>query len=175
MCLFYKEMGDLIIPMELCEGNHEERITRFENKSPETVGTLYNQFQELASRYRWRTHPFGQGLFIDGVGFTHVPKNIMGKPFGGQNPENQIANAATHSIVFGHTHRIGYRKAPKVGINNSVEILNLGSAMPEGYIAKYAGTSTTGWSYGIFDLTIKQGHIVSHNHINMLQLERDYR
>ena len=80
MCLFYKEIKDLNIPLELTAGNHEDRIQRFENKNAETVGTLYMQFEELCARYRWRLHPYGQWLFIDGVGFTHVPKNIMGKP-----------------------------------------------------------------------------------------------
>ena len=174
MCLLYKEIKDLDIPMELTAGNHEDRICRFENKNPETVSTLYTQFEELCARYRWRLHPYGQWLFIDGVGFTHVPKNIMGKPYGGQNSENQIANHATHSIVFGHTHRSSFRKAPKIGINNSIEVLNLGSAMPDGYVAKYAGTATSGWSYGIYELAIKSGHIVSHRFINMAQLQEQY-
>lgn len=174
MALFYNEIRDLDIPMELTAGNHEDRITRFENKAPETVDTMYSQFEELCGRYRWRLHPYGQWLFIDGVGFTHVPKNIMGKPYGGQNSENAIANHATHSIVFGHTHRTTFRKTPKIGINNSIEVLNLGSAMPDGYIAKYVGTATSGWSYGIFDLKLKGGHIVSHQFHDMEHLEKTY-
>lgn len=175
MRAFLKEMGGLDVHMELTAGNHEDRITRFENKSPETVGSMYSQFEQLCAQYRWRLHDYGQWLFIDGVGFTHVPKNIMGKPYGGQNSENSIANHATHSIVFGHTHRATFRKAPKIGINNSIEVMNLGSAMPNGYVAKYAGTATSGWSYGIFDLTIKSGHIVSHQFINMVELEEKYK
>ena len=174
MCLFYKEIKDLDIPMELTAGNHEDRICRFENKNPETVSSLYTQFEDLCARYRWRVHPYGHWLFIDGVGFTHVPKNIMGKPYGGQNSENQIANHATHSIVFGHTHRSTFRKTPKIGINNSIEVLNLGSAMPNGYVAKYAGTATSGWSYGIYELSIRSGHIVSHRFIDMATLQDKY-
>jgi hypothetical protein len=174
MRLFLKEMGGLETHMELLAGNHEDRIHRFENKTPETVGALYMQFEQVCAQYRWRLHDYGHWLFVDGVGFTHVPKNIMGKPYGGQNSENSIANHATHSIVFGHTHRATFRKAPKIGINNSIEVLNLGSAMPDGYIAKYAGTATSGWSYGIFDLSIKGGHIVSHRFIDMTELREKY-
>jgi len=174
MRAFLKEINGLDIHMELIAGNHEDRINRFENKSPETAGSLYMQFEEICAQYRWRLHDYGHWLFVDGVGFTHVPKNIMGKPFGGQNSENSIANHATHSIVFGHTHRATFRKAPKIGINNSIEVLNLGSAMPDGYVAKYAGTATSGWSYGIFDLSIKSGHIVSHRFINMAELKEKY-
>jgi predicted phosphodiesterase len=174
MALFYNEIRGLEIPMELTAGNHEDRIARFENSKPETVGALYIQFEEVCARYCWRLQPYGYWLFIDGVGFTHVPKNIMGKPYGGQNSENAIANHATHSVVFGHTHRSTFRKTPKIGINNSIEVLNLGSAMPDGYVAKYVGTATSGWSYGIFDLKIKGGHIVSHHFIDMAQLEATY-
>ena len=174
MSVFLREIRGLDIPMELTAGNHEDRISRFENKSPETYGSMYFQFEEICAQYRWRLHNYGQWLFIDGVGFTHVPKNIMGRPYGGQQSENAIANHATHSIVFGHTHRATFRKAPKIGNNNSIEVLNLGSAMPEGYVAKYAGTATSGWSYGIYDLSLKAGHIVSHRFINMAELKEKY-
>jgi len=174
MTEFYKQTSGLNIPLELVCGNHEHRIQRFEDKTPETVGTLSAQFDDLCARYRWRVHPYGQWLMIDSVGFVHVPMNIMGRPYGGQTSENQIANHATHSIVFGHTHRCTFRKTPKIGANNAIEIMNLGSAMPNGYVAKYAGTATTGWSYGIYELEIRAGHIVSHTFVSMSQLEELY-
>ena len=174
MSAFYKETSSLSIPLELVCGNHEDRIQRFENKTPETVGTLWAQFEDVCARHRWRLHPYGQWLIIDGVGFIHVPMNIMGRPYGGQTSENTIANHATHSIVFGHTHRSTFRKTPKIGANNSIEIMNLGSAMPDGYIAKYAGTATTGWSYGIYELELRAGHIVSHTFTSMSQLAELY-
>lgn len=174
MAEFFKQIQHLEIPMDMTAGNHEDRINRFENKNPETVGTLWAQFEEMAARYRWRIHQYGQWLMIDGVGFIHVPMNIMGRPYGGQNSENTIANHATHSIVFGHTHRSTFRKTPKIGINNSIEIMNLGSSMPNGYIAKYAGTATTGWSYGIVEMRIQNGHIMEYRHISMEQLQELY-
>ena len=174
MSAFYKEISHLDIPQDMTAGNHEDRINRFENKNPETIGTLWMQFEEMAARYRWRIHQFGQWLMIDGVGFIHVPMNIMGRPYGGQNSENTIANHATHSIVFGHTHRSTFRKTPKIGINNSIEIMNLGSSMPDGYIARYAGTATTGWSYGIVEMCIQNGHIMEYRHISMDQLQERY-
>lgn len=174
MGVFLREIDALECPLDLIAGNHEDRIQRFENKTPETVGTLWAQFEETAMRYRWRVHPYGHWFFVDGVGFTHVPHNIMGRPYGGQNSENQIANHATHSIVFGHTHRATFRKVPKIGINNSIEVLNLGSAMPHGYVARYAGTATSGWSYGIYELHVHRGHIVDHRFISMQALEELY-
>ena len=174
MCALYKEIDHLNIPQDMTAGNHEDRILRFENKTPETAGTLWAQVEEVAARYRWRIQPYGHWLMIDGVGFIHVPMNVMGRPYGGQQSENQIANHATHSVVFGHTHRHTFRKTPKIGVNNSIEIMNLGSSMPDGYVAKYAGTSTTGWSYVICELYIQGGHVVQYRHISMRQLKHQY-
>lgn len=173
MHTFWREIGDWQIPMDITCGNHEDRITRFENKTPETYGSLYSQFEECAARYRWRLHNYGQWLFVDGVGFTHVPHTILGKPFGGQT-DNAIANAATFSVVFGHTHRTTFRRVPKIGPAQSIEILNLGSAMPDGYIAKYAGTAMTGWTYGAYTLRIRGGHIISQDFIDMEELRQRY-
>jgi hypothetical protein len=173
MCAFYKEIGDWQVPMDITCGNHEDRITRFENKTPETYGSLYSQFEECASRYRWRLHNYGSWLFIDGVGFTHVPHTILGKPFGGQT-DNTIANAATFSLVYGHTHRTTFRRVPKIGPAQSIEILNLGSAMPDGYIAKYAGTAMTGWTYGAWTIRVRDGHIISQDFIDMQELQYRY-
>jgi len=46
--------------------------------------------------------------------------------------------------------------------------------MPDGYVAKYAGTATTGWSYGVFDLEICVGHITAHQFTPMSKLEQTY-
>lgn len=174
LALFHNEIRNCDFAMELTCGNHEDRITRFENKTPETKGALYSQFEEMVSRYRWRCHDYGVPIFIDGCCFIHTPMNQMGKPYGGKTSENQIANDATYSLVYGHTHKAVFKKAPKIGINNSIEVLNLGSAMPWNFVAPYAGTATSGWSYGICELKIRAGHIVSHNFIDMLELEELY-
>jgi hypothetical protein len=46
--------------------------------------------------------------------------------------------------------------------------------MPHGYVAKYAGTATSGWSYGIYELSLKAGHITSHRFISMRELRELY-
>lgn len=169
----YRETGG-DFTMHLLEGNHEDRIDRFENAHPETNGLLREQIDGLYARFNWRPMRFGQWLFIAGVGFTHVPKTIMGRPYGGKFSENQIGNDAVFSIVYGHTHRAAFRRAPKIGPQQSIEILNLGSAMPDGYVASYAGTAMTGWTYGIYDLRLRGGHIENHRFISMHELEELY-
>jgi len=41
-------------------------------------------------------------------------------------------------------------------------------------VAKYAGTATTGWSYGVYELELRGGHIVSYTFTSMAQLEELY-
>lgn len=174
LSLFAKEVGIGSIPIHILEGNHEHRVVRFENMHPETNGLWKAQLDDLWARYDWRALPFGEYLFLHGVGFTHAPMTIMGRPYGGKYSENQIGNDAIFSIVYGHTHRSAFRRAPKIGPSQSIEVLNLGSAMPDNYVARYAGTASTGWTYGVFDLSLQSGHIRDHRFISMRQLEDEY-
>jgi len=171
--LIFKEVGSEI-PLHILEGNHEDRVYRYQDLHPETNGIFVEQLQDLWARYGWRPQKYGEWLFVGGVGFTHVPKTVMGKAYGGKFSENQIGNDAVFSIVYGHSHRAAFRQTPKIGPAQCLEVLNLGSAMPDGYIARYAGTATTGWTYGIYDLEIRGGHIVAHNFIPMSNLKAMY-
>ena len=171
--LYYTELPDGP-PCRLIAGNHEDRMRRFENNNPEVHGGVYMEFDQLASRYGWKTSYYGQWVFINGVGFIHVPFNQMGREYGGKNPENQIANDAIFSVVYGHTHKGGYKNVPKIGPSQSIEVVNLGSSMPNGHVKKYAGKSTTGWTYGIWELSIRSGHIVGYNFIDMEVLRELY-
>jgi hypothetical protein len=46
--------------------------------------------------------------------------------------------------------------------------------MNYGHLEEYAKNNTNGWSYGITQLMISDGHIQSHNFISMLELEEKY-
>lgn len=158
----------------ITKGNHENRVPQFEDANPETEGLMGSSIDSLFQKHGWQVTEYGQFLFIGGVGFTHVPLNQLGKPYGGKNPETQIANDATFDIVYGHTHKDRNHKAPKIGPQNYVRVLNIGCALPYGHVERYARKSTTGWSYGIYNLTIQGGHIQSWEFIDMLELQRRY-
>lgn len=155
-------------------GNHEYRAVRAEEAAPNLKDTIYLPIKQLFAQWRWDVKEYGEWLFLDGVGFTHVPFNQMGKDYRGKVPENQIGNDATFSIVFGHTHKRRVAHFPKIGPNNRVTVLNLGTAMPYGTMEHYATLSTTGWTYGVFELTLHGGQIVGENFVSMLDLEERY-
>lgn len=172
--LYHAEIGIGEIPHDEIMGNHEYRVWRLEELAPNLAGTLTLQLEQFFARYRWRTTPYKHWLFLEGVGFTHVPMSIMGKPIGGRYPENMIGNQSVHSIVFGHTHRWNHVTVPKIGINNAITITNLGSAMPHGYVAKYAEGATTGLTYGVVDMRLRGGRVESANFISHLELKERF-
>ncbi|WP_011579595.1 MULTISPECIES: metallophosphoesterase [Chelativorans] len=171
---YHKEVGVGEIPHHVTLGNHEFRANRLEELAPNLTGTVTIQIDQLFSRYRWAITPYKHWMFLEGVGFTHVPLSIMGKPVGGRYPENTIGNQSTHSVVFGHTHRYNHVTVPKIGINNSITVTNVGCAMPYGYIPNYADGCTTGYSYGIADLRLRGGRVESASFISMLDLQERF-
>lgn len=172
--LYHREVGVGEIPHDIIYGNHEHRMERYEELAPNLTGTVCILRDQMFARYRWRWTPYRHWLFFEGVGFTHVPHTVMGKPIGGKFPENIIANEATHSIVFGHTHRYNHVTRAKIGVNNSVTITNVGSAMPHGYTPKYTDGVTTGYTYGIVELRLHGGRVESARLISLLELAERY-
>lgn len=156
------------------KGNHEDRMHSYENRHPENYGTFQAEYHHVMERFGWTYSPYGAFHFVGGVGFTHAPINKMGKAYGGKNAANTIANDALFDIVYGHDHKEQRKRVEKIGDNNYVVVANLGSALPEGHIENYAKHTATGWSYGIVDMTIYNGHIQGWNFITMRELQERY-
>ena len=154
-------------------GNHEDRISRFVNNNPEIIEMLFEQVYRLLEEFGWDYSPFGEFHFIGDVGFTHVPLNQMGKPYGGMHSENSIARDSLHDVVYGHTHKRVDKSFPKIG-HEHITVINLGCALPDGHIEDYAKHSVTGWSYGIYDLTIRDGKIKERTWVPMDMLLEGY-
>lgn len=155
-------------------GNHENRVYQWEDTHPETEGMFGLRLEQAFARGRFDYCQYGEWDFVGGVGFTHVPLTIMGKPYGGKMPSNMIGSDAMFSIVFGHTHKGFVMPRPKIGPQKQITVVNLGCALPYGHVEPYAKLSTTGWTYGIYDLVIQAGDIRSHRFISMIELEKLY-
>lgn len=162
------------IPIDQVHGNHEHRAWLSANRQPKQCGDLPLRLEEVFARYRCRTHPFGEFLDVEGVDFVHAPLNVMGKPMGGEHVERTVANKALRSLVMGHTHKRNVHNAVKVGQNRRITTINLGTSMPYGTVEKYTGLSMSGWSYGVFELRILHGEILSEKFHDMLELEERY-
>lgn len=65
--------------MVLTLGNHENRIVRAVNNSPQLEGLI--QVEDLEYAKDWEVHEFLKPVFIAGVGFSHYwPVGAMGRP-----------------------------------------------------------------------------------------------
>lgn len=155
-------------------GNHEHRLYKFEDRTPEVAGMMQFEYQRVLDRHGFTETEYGEISFCGGVGFVHVPLNIMGRPYGGKNVEPRVANDALFDIVFGHSHRKNHFRSAKIGNNQHINVVNLGCGLPEGYVEDYAKMATTGWWWGTHKLTIQDGHIQSVEAVTMKELERRY-
>ena len=173
--LIHEGIGDHKCIKHYSIGNHELRLYRYENEHPETLGAFSQQYELMWRNKGWGISKYGDFYFIKGVAFVHVPLNEIGREIGGKMAEaSQIANNALHDIVFGHSHRERSWRASKLGRGNYVKIVNVGTAMDYGHIEEYAMNSANGWSYGVSQLLLSDGHIQGHNFISMLELKDKY-
>jgi hypothetical protein len=154
-------------------GNHEHRAWRVADADPRLAGDFPLRVEQLFARYRWQTHLYGKMAYIGGVGLIHVPLNQMGREYGGKNSENAIGNDATHSLIWGHDHRFRSKTVPKIGPNNKISLCNLGTNMPHGVVEDY-NVGLTGWTYGVVDIRIQGGLIVSAKFHDQMELKERY-
>lgn len=153
-------------------GNHEDWLGSFENEHPEIHGEYTDELVAMFNMAGFRSFPYGEYVFAGGVAYTHVPKNKMDRPVGGQTAENTVAMQSTHDVVFGHTHVVGMGKRVKLGYRNAVTVLNGGSAMPVDYVGDYAQRTTGNYTdSGCLEVDAADGRIVGHAHQSMRKLE----
>lgn len=171
LCLFDRELGPSTIPRLITLGNHETRVLRYEELRSELDGSVWTEVLQEFARHRWVTHDFGKVAFIGGVGFVHVPLNVIGKP---HSSPNIMANNLTHDLIKGHSHRAQYLTYPKIGQDQGVTLIDVGTSLPHGHIESYAKLSQTGWYWGIHDVIIRNGRIDDFARISMKTLEGRY-
>ena len=137
----------------LVEGNHEQRYGRIQNKYPKFVITdLYDELgftdPAIVGADPWTVVPFKSSVTVNGIDYTHVPHDKMGRPVSGVMPARNVALQSVRPTVFGHTHTFGVYNLALMGPDNGVRCcINIASFMPDGHIESYAKGSTTGWQY----------------------------
>jgi hypothetical protein len=90
--------------MHFTVGNHEERITRYENHHPEVQGALGWNTLDFTG---WTVHPFLQPIVLGGVEFCHYFYSpLSGKPYGG-SAEYSLGKIK-RSFVQGHEQGFKY-------------------------------------------------------------------
>ena len=163
------EQANIKARRDITLGNHEHRIWRFEDSAPETSGLLQTQFASVLGNRGWTYHKYGKFLEIAGVDFVHIPLSKMTKPLS----KPAIARQATRDCVFGHTHAESVVTIEKNN-NQKIKLIDVGSAMPDGFIGGYARDTATAPWWGAWLLTIRNGRIEGHTATPMFELKRRY-
>ena len=160
--------------LDITYGNHENRVERFENAHPESVGTFTNARDQAYAQFGWRTRPYGEIKYVQGVGFSHHPTNGAGRAFGGKTGPQRAANETTVSMIGGHTHRRQIHDAPKIGPLEAVSLIEVGCALPWGTIEHYAAHSATGWWWGACEVTCRDGVVSDIDFTSMATIRDRY-
>lgn len=155
-------------------GNHEQRLFDFENQHPENEGTHTHRYTQDLLQFGWRERPFGEIVYVNGVGFTHAPFNGLGKPMGGKTSPHRAGALLCESLVHGHTHILAVYNDVKLGPTDRITVIQAGCALPDGEVEHYATHAPTGWSHGVMDLTVQNGAIIDINWVSMRTLKQRY-
>lgn len=158
----------------LTVGNHENRLYRQEDSAPSSMGMYQSLFDECVSGAGFTYSAYGDTHLIGGVGFTHIPLNIMGRPSSARHL-NSLGNDSIRDLVFGHRHRATAQPFPKIG-GTSVTLVDSGCYLPWGYkkMESFAEHTPGEWSYVLTDLRIKNRRIVDCNFVSVMTLEERY-
>lgn len=85
-------------------GNHENRITKAQELSPELYGQLSIDNINF-KKYGYTVLPFLKPLNLEGILFQHYfTSGIMGRPISGYNHGRALTQKMHKSSVCGHTH-----------------------------------------------------------------------
>jgi len=91
----------------MCLGNHEQRIMRAVNSSPELDGVL--SYNDLGYYDDWEVYDFLDIVNINDILFSHYfVSGVMSRPIGGVNSAKSQLSKTYCSCVSGHSHLLDY-------------------------------------------------------------------
>ena len=132
------------------EGNHEHRIERALDLSPELDGTLSFEHFAFSDYYdevvRYQGSSPGK-VTLDGITFAHYfVSGVMGRPISGEHPATSLLAKQFHSCVAGHLHLADYSiRTDALGR----KICALLAGVYQDYDPPYAGDAARLWWRGV--------------------------
>ena len=85
-------------------GNHEDRINKATNASPELDGTIGLKDLQY-NKYPWKVTPFKRALSIGNIMFSHYfTSGVMGRPISSVHIGHALISKLHCSAVQGHSH-----------------------------------------------------------------------
>lgn len=160
------------------KGNHEERFDRRANRDPLVIGSLVDFDGVMGLTPCWeKVYPFREYVEINGISYTHVPHNKMGRPITGVSAGRTVCQHTASHVIYGHTHTMNFTTLPLLGATNRVRCcLNGPAFMEENHQEDYAKGSQTGWVYGLLRVrpSAATNTAFSFDYLSMEELKRLY-
>ena len=131
-------------------GNHEQRIDRVLDMSPELEGTVsYDDL--LLKEYYNEVIPYSGNTpgtrIIEGVAFAHYfVSGVMGYSIGGMHPAYSLVTKGFQSAVQGHTHILDFAERSNL---EGGKIYGLVCGVFQDYYSPWAGDANRLWWRGV--------------------------
>ena len=136
-------------------GNHEDRIDRIVDETPELDGTISTKDLKF-KEFGWEVITYQEPVANDGVHYCHnYPTGIMGKPISGDNIARSLLLKNKVSSTVGHCHLFDYSMCT---IPTGRKVLGLSAGCYLHHKEDYArNTQRLWWSGLIVKRNVKQG------------------
>lgn len=157
------------------EGNHEHRIERALDLSPELTGTIGFNDYDFSSYYNEVVRYDGgtPGVIkMDGILFAHYfITGVSGRPIGGERPAHMLVDKTGTSCVAGHLHTLDYATRTNVaGITRSGLIVGC----YQDYVNDWAGKIGNLWRPGIAILNDVENGSFDFEWVGLERIKRAY-
>lgn len=157
------------------EGNHEHRIERALDLSPELEGTIGFKDLELDGYYndvvRYKGATPGV-IDIDGVNYAHYfITGVMGRSTSGQHPAYNLISKQFSSCVMGHTHVLDFSVHTNV---YGEKIMGLVAGCAFDYNSDWAGTANNLYWRGVTILHGVENGVFDPEFISLKRLKEAY-
>ena len=157
------------------EGNHEHRVKRAINASPELDGAIsfddfnFQSYYDEVVEYTGGTPGV---TTIDGVSYAHYfISGVMGRPISGEHQAYALLTKQFVSCTQGHTHTTDYAVRTDV---NGRRMMGLVCGVYQDYVADWAGEANRMWWSGVVvKRNVEDGHY-DPQWISMEALRKEY-
>jgi hypothetical protein len=136
-------------------GNHEDRIDRIVDETPELDGTISTKDLKF-KEFGWEVIPYQQPLAVNGVYYCHnYPTGIMGKPISGDSIARSLLLKNKVSSTVGHCHLLDYSLCT---VPSGKKVIGLSAGCYLHHQEEYArNTQRMWWSGLVVKRNVNQG------------------
>lgn len=157
------------------EGNHEQRVERALDLSPELVGTIgfkdydFDHYYDEVVRY---DGDLPGVIEVEGILFAHFfPTGISGRPMGGERPGHMLISKNNVSCIAFHSHTLDFATRRNV----KGQVLNgLVAGCYQDYVNDWAGPIAKFWRAGVVVLHNVEDGNYDFQWISLETLENEY-